>query len=49
MFMTFCAIGLLNAQLLDQTFFLSRRLKVETYRATVLGNTSHCPVAVSRG
>ena len=28
MFTTFCAIGLLNAQLLDRTFSLSRRLKV---------------------
>ena len=28
LFMTFCAIGLLNAQLLDRTFCLSRRLKV---------------------
>ena len=28
LFMTFCAIGLLNAQLLDRTFCLTRRLKV---------------------
>ena len=28
MFMTFCAIGLLNTQLLDRALYLSRRLKV---------------------
>lgn len=40
MFMTFCAIGLLNAQLLDRTFSLSRRLKV-SFMICMTENVSH--------
>lgn len=39
MFMTFCAVGLLNSQLLDRTLYLSRRLRVRPYPSLSL-NTS---------
>ena len=31
-YLTFCAIGLINAQMFDQSFALSRRLQVRVFR-----------------